>query len=353
MTVLITGVGDVVGNNLAIRLSADPAITVHRHGRELSRRELADALAQADVVYHMACASQPDEGMTALLCDEMSRAGRPARLLFASRADDTQAGTDLESRVLACTKQVQAGVHLFRLPPVFGKWSSVESGTMVERLCAQIANGAPVQIDDPTALLTLVYVDDVVDAMIQIAKSGTPSGPRCDITPVYRITAGELVRQIQEFQETRTSLTSARVGGGLARALYATYLSCLRPEAFVYSVQNHRDARGGFVEMLKTQDSGQFSFFTAHPGVTRGGHYHHSKAEKFLVAKGRARFRFRHMLTGDRHEVFTSGDAPAIVDTVPGWSHDITNVGDDEMIVMLWASEVFDRDSPDTFSWPL
>ena len=102
--------------------------------------------------------------------------------------------------------------------------------------------------------------------------------------------------------------------------------------------------------MLKTRDSGQLSFFTAHPGVTRGGHYHHSKTEKFLVIRGRARFRFRHILTDEAREFDTSGDSPVVVDTIPGWAHDITNIGDDELIVMLWANEVFDRARPDTVS---
>ena len=110
------------------------------------------------------------------------------------------------------------------------------------------------------------------------------------------------------------------------------------------------DERGVFVEMLKTQDSGQFSFFTAHPGVTRGGHYHHTKTEKFLVIKGSARFGFRHVVTNECYEVFTSGDKPQVVETVPGWTHDITNVGDDEMVVMLWANEIFDRERPDTIA---
>jgi UDP-2-acetamido-2,6-beta-L-arabino-hexul-4-ose reductase len=105
--------------------------------------------------------------------------------------------------------------------------------------------------------------------------------------------------------------------------------------------------------MLKTPDCGQFSFFSAHPGQTRGGHYHHSKTEKFLVIKGQGLFRFRHMLSGETHELTTSGNKPQIVDTVPGWTHDITNTGADEMLVMLWANEIFDRARPDTFSCPL
>jgi UDP-2-acetamido-2,6-beta-L-arabino-hexul-4-ose reductase len=105
--------------------------------------------------------------------------------------------------------------------------------------------------------------------------------------------------------------------------------------------------------MLKTADSGQFSYFTAHPGVTRGGHYHHSKTEKFLVIRGKACFRFRHIVSGEFYELFTTGEKPEIVETVPGWTHDITNAGDDEMIVMLWANEIFDRELPDTYARPV
>ena len=105
--------------------------------------------------------------------------------------------------------------------------------------------------------------------------------------------------------------------------------------------------------MLKTPDAGQFSFFTAHSGITRGGHYHHSKTEKFLVIKGEACFRFRHMLTGEFYELRTSGEKPEIVETVPGWTHDITNEGDSELVCMLWANEIFDRERPDTFACPV
>jgi UDP-2-acetamido-2,6-beta-L-arabino-hexul-4-ose reductase len=146
---------------------------------------------------------------------------------------------------------------------------------------------------------------------------------------------------------------SERVGSGLTRALYATYASYLPVADFVYELPRYGDARGVFVEMLKTPDTGQFSYFTAHPGVTRGGHYHHSKTEKFLVMKGKAHFRFRQILTGEFYEVFTSGEKPEVVETIPGWAHDVTNVGDDEMLVMLWANETFDRARPDTVALAL
>jgi UDP-2-acetamido-2,6-beta-L-arabino-hexul-4-ose reductase len=160
-----------------------------------------------------------------------------------------------------------------------------------------------------------------------------------------------LAEQIKIFRESRDSLITERVGSGIVRKLYSTYLSYLSPEQFTYSIPSYGDERGIFAEMLKTKDSGQFSFFTAKPGVTRGGHYHHSKTEKFLVIQGKAKFGFRHIVSNETHEITTSANKLKIVETVPGWSHDITNIGTEEIVVMLWANEIFDSDNPDTIAY--
>ena len=173
------------------------------------------------------------------------------------------------------------------------------------------------------------------------------------VAPQYSTTVGEVAQMLRSFADSRSTLLTPPVGTGLGRALYSTYISYLPPDKFAYTVPQHADPRGVFVEMLKTPDCGQFSYFTTHPGITRGGHYHHSKTEKFLVIKGTARFKFRHMQTAQTHELVTVGDKPEIVETVPGWTHDVTNIGTEEMIVMLWANEVFDRDRPDTFACPV
>ena len=127
-------------------------------------------------------------------------------------------------------------------------------------------------------------------------------------------------------------------------------MSYLPNNAFVYDIPEHTDSRGTFVEMLKTQNSGQFSYFTAKRGITRGAHYHHTKTEKFLVIRGQAKFKFKHMVSNEVIEILTSGSKPQIVDTIPGWAHDITNIGSDELIVMLWANEIFDPESTDTIN---
>jgi UDP-2-acetamido-2,6-beta-L-arabino-hexul-4-ose reductase len=203
-------------------------------------------------------------------------------------------------------------------------------------------------VNNPNTLLTLVYIDDVVDAIIDFLRSPIPGLTEGRILPEYSIRLEDLANQIRAFERCRDVLVSERVGSGLVRALYATFISYLPSGRYSYALPRHSDSRGVFVEFLKTKDSGQFSFFTAHPGITRGGHYHHTKSEKFLVLQGDALFRFRHIITGEVVELRISGTKSEVVDTIPGWAHDITNIGTSELLVMLWANENFDRDRPDT-----
>jgi UDP-2-acetamido-2,6-beta-L-arabino-hexul-4-ose reductase len=199
-----------------------------------------------------------------------------------------------------------------------------------------------------------VHVDAVVETLIALLPSGgPPAGGLVDVHPVYATSIGEVAALLREFAESRQTLVTPRVGTGFTRALYSTYVSYLPPEDFAYSLRRHADPRGVFVEMLKTPDCGQFSFFTAEPGITRGGHYHHTKTEKFLVIAGQARFGFRHIVTGERREIDVTGEESRVVETVPGWTHDITNIGDRQMIVMLWANEIFDPARPDTVMEPV
>jgi UDP-2-acetamido-2,6-beta-L-arabino-hexul-4-ose reductase len=231
---------------------------------------------------------------------------------------------------------------------VFGKWTKPNYNSVVATYCYNIARGIPININDAATQLRLVYIDDVLAAFVKAIEATQGGCVQATVEPEYHLNLGELARQIQAFSDLHSTLTTERVGTGLIRALYATYISYLPSEKCLYSVPQYADSRGVFVEMLKTQDSGQFSYFTSHPGVTRGGHYHHSKTEKFLVIKGEAHFRFRHLLTNEFVEIKTNGSTPQVVDTIPGWSHDITNVGKEEMVVMIWANEIFIRHLPDT-----
>lgn len=375
MRVLITGANGFLGRNLQLRLRERPDVQVVCHTHDQQAAQLAELLNGVDFVFHLAGVNRPKDPqefeignvrLTSDLCDAVATAarstGRPIPILYTS---STQAGQDnaygrskleAEDVLKATGRDSLVPVHLFRLPNVFGKWCRPNYNSVVATFCHNVARDLPIQVNDPQAALTLVYIDDVIEHFVQIMDGAAPMAGADGFTtvqPQYVTTVGELARLIRAFRDSRRSMVIERVGTGLVRALYATYVSYLPVEAFVYEVPQYEDHRGVFVEMLKTPDCGQFSFFTARPGVTRGGHYHHSKTEKFLVIRGQALFRFRHMETGQTHELKTSGDKPQVVETVPGWTHDITNNGPDEMVVMLWSNEIFDRASPDTYNCPL
>lgn len=372
---LVSGANGFIGKNLRLHLAERQDVDVVCFTREDDVSTLPEKVRSTDFVFHLAGVNRPDHhqefalGNTALtealcqaLCEVAESSGKKVPVVFTSSiqaASNNPYGIskrNAEQILQAAAVRWGIPIHVFRLPNVFGKWCRPNYNSAVATFCYNIARGLPISVNEPAKPLTLVYVDEVIDAFIRL-MNGAP--PTVDVEgfavvwPQYTTTVGELAQQIHAFKESRTSLMSERVGGGLVRALYSTYVSYIPKQAFAYSVPQHADSRGVFVEMLKTADSGQFSYFTAHPGITRGGHYHHTKTEKFLVIQGTALFKFRNMQTGETHELHTSGDKAEIVETVPGWTHDITNVGSDEMIVMLWANEVFDRSRPDTYTCPL
>ena len=375
MRVLITGANGFVGRNLQLFLAERKDIEVVCFTREHAPAQLPDLLRGVDFVFHLAGVNRPQDPLefvagnsdltTALVTAveaEMRASRKKVPIVYTSSiqaAYDNPYGTSkrvAETALQAFALRTGASAHVFRLPNVFGKWCKPNYNSVVATFCHNIARDLPIQINNPVAPLTLVYVDDVIGRFFQLLSGAEPSVDAegfATVAPQFTTTVGELARLIQSFRDSRNTLMTERVGTGLVRALYATYVSYLPVASFTYRVPQHGDPRGVFVEMLKTPDCGQFSFFTAHPGITRGGHYHHSKTEKFLVIKGEARFRFRHMQTGETHELVTSGAWAEIVETVPGWTHDITNIGSEEMVVMLWANEVFDRSKPDTYAGPL
>ena len=375
MKVLITGANGFVGKNLQLHLAERKDVQVVCFTRADNAARLPALLQGVDFVFHLAGVNRPQDpqefvsgnvDLTQMLCQAIAAVavatGKRVPVVYTS---SVQAGCGspygqskhgAEEALLAVARSHQVPVHIFRLPNVFGKWCKPNYNSAVATFCHNIARSLPIQVNDPAAPVTLVYVDDVIERFVQLmngADAAVDANDFATVAPQYTTTVGKLALLIQAFKDSRDTLMSERVGTGLMRALYSTYVSYLPVELFAYAVPQYADPRGVFVEMLKTPDAGQFSYFTAYPGITRGGHYHHSKTEKFLVIKGQARFKFRHMQTGQAHELLTSGEKAEIVETVPGWTHDITNIGLEEMVVMLWANEMFDRVRPDTFACPV
>jgi UDP-2-acetamido-2,6-beta-L-arabino-hexul-4-ose reductase len=365
MRILVTGANGFIGKNLMLRLHEQGYTEVLCFVRGDSDTKLHAALMIADAVIHLAGENRPasldafeqvNAGLTRRICDGLNTLGRSIPLLLASSAQ-ADLGNPYGRSKLAAEQAVEQlsnvngnPVAIFRLPGVFGKWCKPNYNSVVATFCHSKAHDQPVQVNDANARIQLVYVDDVADAFLSLLVSPWTGIARAVVQPEYSITLGDLSAQIDAFKNSRSTLLSERVGAGLTRALYATYVSYLPIDKFSYELPSYGDERGVFVEILKTPDSGQFSFFTAHPGITRGGHYHHTKTEKFLVIKGKARFGFRNILTNEVYHIETEGEKPRVVETVPGWTHDITNIGGEEMVVMLWANEIFDRTMPDTIT---
>jgi UDP-2-acetamido-2,6-beta-L-arabino-hexul-4-ose reductase len=375
MKVLITGANGFLGRNLSQYLFDRKGLEVLSFTSSNGLDELLDFINGLEFVFHLAGVNRPQDpkaffkgntDFTSLLIaaveDEMKISGRKIPILYASSSQaalsNPYGASKLAAEVLLhdFSQRNDSPAYIFRLPNVFGKWSRPNYNSVVATFCHNLARGIPIHINDPSASMVLVYVDDVIESFIKLMDGANPVlDPLgfATVAPLYTTTVGEIAGLLESFVASRDTLTIEHVGTGFLRALYSTFVSFLPVQSFSYAAKMHGDTRGVFVEMLKTPDCGQFSFFTAHPGITRGGHYHHTKTEKFLVIKGKARFRFRHVQSGETHQIDTSGDNAEIVETVPGWTHDITNIGTEEMVVMLWANEVFDRQRPDTFTCPL
>jgi UDP-2-acetamido-2,6-beta-L-arabino-hexul-4-ose reductase len=362
--VLVTGPDGFIGKNLIARLN-ELSISYEVFTRKNSIKDLQGLIKKSDLVIHLAGENRPEDegdfevvnsGLTSLICDEIRLIEKKIPIILASSIqaefDNAYGKSKLNAEIAVKALEIDTGcpVHVYRLPGVFGKWCKPHYNSVVATFCHNISHNLPIQVNDPSLELSLIYIDDVVEEFVKVIQGGRGREKRPSVQPKYKIKLGDLADQIKIFRESRNSLITEKVGSGLVRKLYSTYLSHLSPEQFAYSIPSYGDERGMFAEMLKTKDSGQFSFFTADPGVTRGGHYHHSKTEKFLVVQGRAKFGFRHVATDETHEIITTSKELKIVETVPGWSHDITNIGTEEIIVMLWANEIFDPGNPDTIT---
>lgn len=361
MKIVVTGSQGFIGKNLCVFLREQQHEVLEVH-RKTDQEEILSYLSVADFVFHLAGVNRPlnpaefqsgNVDATRFIVDALIDLDSSVPLVLTS---STQAEDDNDYGVSKCAaeKIVQsysvatgAASYIYRLPNVFGKWCKPNYNSFVATFCNNALNGIDISIHDPRAPVRLAYIDDVCTSFLELLDGKASSGFH-KLPVEFNTTVGEVANIISSFKSSRTTLVTERVGAELTRALYSTYLSYIPPDQFNYSVPSYADERGVFCEMLKTKDSGQFSFFTAHPGITRGGHYHHTKTEKFLVVKGSARFGFCHVLTNERFHIDTFGTIPMIVETIPGWSHDITNTGDDELIVMLWANEIFDHTKPDT-----
>jgi UDP-2-acetamido-2,6-beta-L-arabino-hexul-4-ose reductase len=363
LKVVVTGARGFIGRNLVAWLERRPDAEILPFDQEHSRAELAAALAQADIVFHLAGVNRPQSEdefrtgnaeLTQWVCQTLLAARNFAPVVLASsvQADlDNPYGTSKRAaeESLAWYSGEGGSAIIYRLANVFGKWCRPNYNSVVATFCHNTARGLPLTISDPARQLELVHVDDVVRAFL--GELGTAAGVglvRRDAGPIYRITLGELADRVRSFPAMRATLRVPNFADHLTRKLYGTYLSYLPADAFAYPLEQKCDARGCLAEFIKAEPVGQIFVSRTFPGVTRGNHYHHTKTEKFLVLAGEAVIRFRHILGGEVIEFGVRGEDFRVVDIPTGYTHSIENTGAGELVTLFWASEPFDPTRPDT-----
>lgn len=327
---------------------------------------LKEAVREADVVFHFAGVNRPADPaefeaanatLTEWICELMAASNTRAAIVLAS---STQAllnnpyGASKRHAEIALQKFAERGGRavIFRLPNVFGPGCRPNYNSVVATFAHNVAHGLQVDVHDADRELTLVYVHDVARTMIDLMSTSLPPGTvtHAQVAPVAQITVGQLARALERYRESRLNAQAPEVSGDFERKLYATYLSYLEPDSFAYSLATKTDNRGSLAEFLKSPSSGQLFISRTKPGQVRGHHYHYTKTEKFFVVEGEGIVRFRRVDgEGEILEYRVTGTEFRVVDIPPDYTHSIENVGSSEMVVLFWASEIFDPDSPDTY----
>ncbi len=408
MKTVVTGARGFIGRNLIAHLRRQEEVQVFGFDLGQPLQELAAALAEAELVFHLAGVNRPESveefttgnvDFTAQVCEMLKQTGRPVPVVLSSSSqverDNPYGRSKLQAEAVIKRYAEEAGspAIIYRLKNVFGKWCRPNYNSVVATFCYNIAHDLPITISDPARELELVHVDDVVQAWgaeIRGQRSeirdqrSEGRGQRAEIRdqrsegrdggvvyrevePVYCVTLGKLAELIRSFRDMRETLVLPDLGDPFTRKLYGTYLSYLETDAFAYDLTQRCDPRGCLAEFIKSPSAGQIFISTTKPGVTRGGHYHHTKAEKFLVLQGEAVIRFRSIEEGrgqrtegrdqrsedrgQRAEVIeyrVSGRDFRVVDIPPGYTHTITNIGEGELVTLFWASEIFDAERADT-----
>ena len=368
--ILITGAGGFIGKNLVATLKTAGYTDLMLFERDDTPETLAEYAARAGFVYHLAGINRPKDpsefyagnaGLTETLLSLLDKAGNKAPVLVTSSIqaaldnDYGKSKAQAEQAIFAHGQATGAPVYVFRLPGVFGKWCRPNYNSVVATFCHNSANGLPLSVRDPEYRLPLVYIDDVVASFVAALDGNcTREGDYCVVPVVHETTLGHLAETIEGFARNRETLdVPDQTPGSLEQKLYSTWLSYLPADRFSYPLNMHCDNRGSFTEFLHTPAHGQVSINISKPGIVKGNHWHHSKNEKFLVVKGTGVIRFRALDSTEVIEYHVSGDKLEVVDIPTGYTHNIENVGQDDMVTVMWANEVFDPDHPDTFFLPV
>lgn len=384
--VLVTGSNGFVGKNTVISLKEINKYEIITIDRENTEEELREATLKADFIVHLAGVNRPKEakefyegnvGLTEKIIAFLKEENKNTPILITSSThaelnnDYGKSKKQSENALIRYSDESNAHVYIFRLPNLFGKWCKPNYNSAVATFCYNIAHDLDVWISDTEITLDLVYIDDVVQSIIDciegkniiklsdinedlISTRTKASSIQIDkyyykVTTIYKRTLGNIVDSLKMFRNMRKSLLIPDLSDGFNKALYSTYLTYLEEDDFSYFLDKKEDNRGWLAELVKSSHFGQMFVSKTHPGITRGNHWHHTKTEKFIVIQGQANIKFRKLDQDKVIEYIVDGENPQVLDIPPGYTHSIENIGDNEVITLFWSNEMFNPEKPDTY----
>lgn len=371
MKVLVTGAKGFIGKNLISELERQENIEVMAFDIDSPAEALEEYCRECNFVFNLAGVNRPEHteefmegnfGFASTLVQTLKKYHNTCPIMNSSSIQaaldnpygkSKKAGEDM---LYAYGKEVEAEVYVYRFPNVFGKWCRPNYNSAVATFCNNIANGLPIQVNDRNTVMHLVYIDDVVEELLQALERHPHmnSDGYCYVPTVHEVTLGEIVDLLYNFKESRESLMIPDMTeDGFEKKLYSTYLSYLPTDGFSYPLLMHEDARGSFTEILKSTDRGQVSINISKPGIIKGNHWHHTKNEKFVVVSGHGLIQFRKIGSDDIIEYHVSGEKLEVVDIPTGYTHNIINEGDTDMVTLMWCNECFNPNRPDTIYEPV
>ncbi|WP_053360972.1 capsular polysaccharide biosynthesis protein CapF [Bacillus sp. FJAT-27251] len=365
MKILVTGAKGFIGKNLVAELKNRGYEDIFEYGRETDPALLNHYCENADFVFHLAGINRPKDpsefmdgnfSFTSTLLSTLKKYHNTCPVMISSSSQSVldnpygrskKAGEEL---LFNYSKETGAKVLVYRLPNVFGKWCKPNYNSAVATFCYNIARDLPITVNDPSVVMNLVYIDDVVEELINALNGNqTTTGKLCEVPIVHTVTLGKIVELINSFKSSRVERSIPDMADSFTKKLYSTYLSYLPEDQFSYPLKMNIDHRGSFTEFIKTPERGQVSVNISKPGITKGNHWHHTKNEKFLVVSGKGVIRFRKIDSNEVIEYFVSGEKLEVVDIPTGYTHNIENLGDIDMVTIMWANEFFNPEMPDTY----
>lgn len=402
MKVLITGAAGFVGKNLVETLKCaadgrdkfhgmDDDIVIYEYDKDSTMEELNRYCSDCDFVFNLAGVNRPKEtsefmegnfGFASTLLDTLKKNHNTCPVMISSSIQATllgrYAGSEYGKSKLAGEElffkygeETGAKVLVYRFPNLFGKWCRPNYNSAVATFCNNKANGLEITVNDPATELELVYIDDLVNEMVDALRGNEhrcdydsegqviadTAGKYCYVPVSHHVTLGEIVELLDSFvAQPQTLIMPAIPNGSFAKKLYSTYLSYLPKEKACFDLKMNVDNRGSFTELLKTTEHGQFSVNISKPGITKGQHWHHTKWEFFIVVSGHGLIQQRRVGVDENGNPFpvieyeVSGEQIQAIHMLPGYTHNIINLSDTEnLVTLMWANELLEQDRPDTY----